>query len=214
MVRSEKSGTTKSGREPERLNSQEFATLFRQSFRIFHGVAIGVVGDADLAEDVVQEAAMQALGKLDAFAPGTNFTAWMAQMVRYVALNHARKERKRRPVSIDPSTLESATVDSDGAAGNWGASAALSHRMSELDQRIVSALAEASESARACLLLRIVEGLEYSEIASLLDIPLGTAMSHVHRTKKYLRARLTDLSIESMEGDRHYHGERAPRAES
>ena len=57
-------------------------------------------------------------------------------------------------------------------------------------QRRLAALEELSEEARCCLLLRIVEDLAYSEIAQLLAIPEGTAMSHVHRAKATLRRRL------------------------
>jgi RNA polymerase sigma-70 factor (ECF subfamily) len=54
-------------------------------------------------------------------------------------------------------------------------------------------LGDVGEVARACLLLRTLEGLEYAEISRLLEIPEGTAMSHVHRTRRYLRDRLADV---------------------
>ncbi len=55
-------------------------------------VAAAIVGDRARAEDVLQEAAMIALGKLDTFEAGTSVQAWLAQIVRYVALNHRRRE--------------------------------------------------------------------------------------------------------------------------
>jgi RNA polymerase sigma-70 factor (ECF subfamily) len=60
------------------------------------------------------------------------------------------------------------------------------------DDKLAAALQELSDEARSCLLLRIVEQLSYAEISALLNIPEGTAMSHVHRSKAALRKRLAD----------------------
>src|SRR5258705_9110813 len=92
----------------------DFAAQFAASFRTLWLVAVGITGDRGGAEDVVQEAALLALGKLDKFEPGTNFRAWMAQMVRYVALNHARKRQKHRASALVPELEES----SSGAPSN------------------------------------------------------------------------------------------------
>jgi RNA polymerase sigma-70 factor (ECF subfamily) len=62
---------------------------------------MGVLGDRHLAEDAVQEAAVIGLRKIKSFEPGTNFSAWMGQIVRHVALNHRRKYNRRRALSLD-----------------------------------------------------------------------------------------------------------------
>ncbi|MEP0843102.1 MAG: RNA polymerase sigma factor [Phycisphaerae bacterium] len=159
-------------------------------------IAVGIVGDRARAEDVVQEAAIVALGKLEQFQAGTNFTAWMGQIVRFVALNHARKEQKASLVH-DREALEQ-SIRSDRSNGQSGELRLT--RRGELppdqewfDDRVVRALKAVAEIPRACLLLRTVEGLEYSEIARLLGIPEGTAMSHVHRTRRMLRERLAAM---------------------
>src|SRR3989304_6091403 len=81
----------------------DFAAQFQASFRVLWLTAVGIIGDASLAEDVVQEAAIIAPGKLDQFRAGTNFTSWTGQIVRNVALNRARRERRRRATVTDPS---------------------------------------------------------------------------------------------------------------
>ena len=58
------------------------------------------------------------------------------------------------------------------------------------DDAVVGALEEISETARACLLLRTCEQLSYAQIAEMLEIPAGTAMSHVHRAKTLMREKL------------------------
>jgi RNA polymerase sigma-70 factor (ECF subfamily) len=173
-----------------------FVTEFQAAARTLWLIAVGVVRDAATAEDVVQEAAVIALEKLDQFRPETNFTAWCGQIVRNVALNRARKERKRRVVPLDPALMEgtpAVTPDGRGGVGpRVGPRGQLSQDQSCFDDRVMQALNGLSEMARACLLLRTVEEMEYSRISALLGIPEGTAMSHVHRARVYLRERLMD----------------------
>jgi RNA polymerase sigma-70 factor (ECF subfamily) len=169
----------------------DFAGEFQASFRVLWMIAVGIVQDPATAEDVVQEAAVLALEKLDQFKPGTNFRAWMAQMVRFVALNQARKRKRLRTSSLETEaeTLPHPASYGDLRLGNRGE---LPTDQPYFDDQVIRALNSVSEVARACLLLRTLEHLEYSEIARLLDIPEGTAMSHVHRTRQQLREQLAD----------------------
>ncbi|MEM9453281.1 MAG: RNA polymerase sigma factor [Myxococcota bacterium] len=83
-------------RGDQALTAEGFARKFRECAPMLWCVAAAIVGDRARAEDVLQEAAMIALGKLDAFEVGTSVQAWLAQIVRYVALNHRRREQRRR----------------------------------------------------------------------------------------------------------------------
>lgn len=182
------------------LSSAEFADRFKESFQTLWYIAVGMVRDRALAEDVVQEAGLVALGKLNQYEPGTNFNAWMGQMVRYVALNLGRRERRRRGAAIDQHDLEqfSAAPESVDSADAIRRSedGTLHADQRHFDDEIMRALEEVGDIARACLLLRTIEGLDYAEISRLLEVPEGTAMSHVHRTRKFLRTRLSPASSE------------------
>ena len=178
------------------LSRTQFAEFFEKSWRTLWCVAAAVLGSRDEVEDVLQESALIALGKLGDFDPQSNFTAWMAQIVRFTALNTGRRRARRRAVaSIHDDLLEQA-ADSKGR-GNGSVSTSLRGDLpvyeEAFDDRLLGALKSLAETPRACLLLRTVQDMSYREISQVLGIPEGTAMSHVHRTRQALRERLAPL---------------------
>lgn len=140
---------------------------------------------------MVQEAALAALQKLDDFEAGTSFLAWMGRFVRYTALNDARRNRTRAAGPIDSVDVAqprgSTGPESDRAVA---ASGELSARSGAFDDQVLKALLQLDETARACLLLRTVHDMPYRQISLVLDVPEGTAMSHVHRARQAMRQRL------------------------
>lgn len=174
------------------LSPAEFGRHFHDCFRSLWLVAMGITHDPAMAEDVVQDAAVIALGKLEHFDANSNFAAWMSQMVRFVGYNTARREHKRKASSVDPVDLDRGVDHSPVAGVPWSIASAdqLGKDQEWFDDSLVAALSSVAPAARACLLLRTLGGLEYAEISRLLDIPEGTAMSHVHRTRKQLRERI------------------------
>jgi RNA polymerase sigma-70 factor (ECF subfamily) len=180
----------------EAVPAIDFAAEFERCRRVLWTIAAAIVGRSTNADDVVQEAALLAFQKLKSFQPGTNFRAWMAQMVRFVALNQARRQQKQRATSLDGDAGET-QVPMPAAPEKVGlrlvGKGELPAHQAEFDDRIIAALNTVAPIARACLLLRTIQQLEYSEIAALLEIPEGTAMSHVHRTRIHLRERLSAL---------------------
>ncbi len=174
------------------LDASEFAELFRGSMRKLWLIAAGMLHDRHLAEDAVQEAAMLGLSKRGQFERDTNFAAWMSQIVRHVARNTRRREARRRMAPLDE--LEPTTGRSGeggpGANPGLGPRGEMPDDQPHFDDRLRAALADLSDTARACLLLRTIEQLDYAEISRLLEIPPGTAMSHVHRARRQLRRAL------------------------
>lgn len=168
------------------LSREEFASRYLSCARTLWCIAAAVTGRREGAEDVVQEAAVIALGKLDEFEAGTSFEAWMSQIVRFVALNSRRRSIRSKVSAAPPASLEAS-----GAPGARDAATPADGGDPEPnDERLVEAMGELSETARTCLLLRVVSGLSYREISRVLSVPEGTAMSHVHRSRKQLRQRL------------------------
>ncbi len=166
----------------ELLTRDGFAQEFSGASRTLWCVAAAVLRDRSRADDVVQEAAIVGLRKLDEYTPGGSFVAWMSQIVRFVALNEGRKEQRRRTHGMDPETLASMTMSESTHSGG-GAEG-------ELDVQVQEAIDELPEAARVCLVLRTVREMSYADIAVSLGIPEGTAMSHVYRARKALREKL------------------------
>lgn len=166
------------------LEPGEFSERFEGVKGTLWLIAAGMLGGGrarEDADDVVQEAAIVGLSKLMEYETSSGdggFTAWMGQIVRNIARNHIRKQHRRRTVAIDPATM-------DRAGGKVEVSGS-----GEQDGDVLKALDELDETPRTCLLLRIVREMSYRDIATVLDIPEGTAMSHVHRARKTLRSRL------------------------
>ena len=134
-----------------------------------------------------------ALGKLEQFDPETHFNAWMGRFVRNVALNQRRKLGRRATTPTDPEVLAGLPATNGRGAlpvppvSRYGE---LRPDQSAFDDRVLAGLQELSGTQRACLLLRTVLDLSYREVASTLEIPEGTAMSHVHRARQALREKL------------------------
>lgn len=164
------------------LGEQEFGVRFEAERRRLWTIAAAILGSPHDADDVVQEASVVAMGKLDQFRPGTSFVAWMGQIVRYVALNQLRKRQRDRSVGIDPDGL-----DRPGRGGGRDEGSP----EPEFKGAVLEAVGGLEETARTCLLLRIVCEMSYREIATAMEIPEGTAMSHVHRSRMALRERLS-----------------------
>ena len=172
------------------LSPEAFAREFESHRRVLLTLATAILGRRGEAEDVLQDASAVALGKLSSFETGTNFAAWMGQIVRFVALNHARRRSARDTLPadrIDELWHVTPRVDEPSDARILGE---LSRDQEHFDDEVRAALMELSPMARACLLLRAVQDLDYSELSRLLGIPEGTAMSHVHRARAALRAAL------------------------
>lgn len=178
------------------IDVESFVSQLTDCYQRMWLIAAAVMGDRAEADDIVQEASMIGLQKRAHFAAGSNFGAWMAQIVRLTALNHRKKSDRKNlrvtdPIRMDQSLTASASSAQD-ASRQLADVGGLSESQTDFDDEVVSALREISEVARTCLLLRVVEQLSYDDIARTLQIPAGTAMSHVHRAKQSIRERLNN----------------------
>ena len=169
------------------ISDDEFGRLFAAHHKALWAIAVGIVSDRTLAHDIVQEAAVIALGKKHEFAPRTSFVAWAGQIVRFVSLNEGRKRQRHRASPIPQSSfgMPAAPATGPGLGTSAGGSGG-----GFRDPRLAEALDTIDATARSCLVMRTVLDMPYAQIAEALGIPEGTAMSHVHRTRAALRKAL------------------------
>lgn len=179
-----------------RLSAQEFAQLFEEHWRLLWCAAAAVLGNRTQAQDCVQQAAVVGLERLETFEPGTSFAAWMTQIVRHVSMNEARKTRRRKTSSVETEALDAHAGKHEAPAFHRAVTSrgTLTADQASFDDALAGALEGLDETARSCLLLRVVVDLPYREIGQALGIPEGTAASHVHRARKALRERLSETA--------------------
>ena len=140
--------------------------------------AVWLVRDRGEAEDLVQETMSQALTSFHRYTPGTNCRAWLVRILQNVR-NSRWRAKSREPVVHDPD---------DRFALALPFVASVPENLT--DEDLLSALRKLPEHYQEVILLSDVQDLTYKEIASSLDIPIGTVMSRLHRGRALLRSEL------------------------
>lgn len=149
--------------------------------------AYGLTGNRDAAEDLFQAAVARALEKQRNWR-GVNLRAWLFAIMTNLHRNHIRSGR-RTPESVPLETAPLVAIPPEGIDGVPDPL---------LQRRLVAALALLSPDMRAVLLLVVLEGYSYEEVARILDIPSGTVMSRLSRARRGLAAALEADNIVSM----------------
>ena len=155
-----------------------------------YGVALRMTRNVSDAEDLVQETYTKALAAEDSFTPGTNLRAWLFRILRNTYISSYRKTQ-RSPSSTSADELSDGQL-LDVAERTPRASLSAESQALELlgDDDIADALAALPDDFRTAVYLADVEGFSYQEIAEIMDSPVGTVMSRVHRGRKTLRGLL------------------------
>ncbi len=141
-------------------------------------VAMFLKRDRDAAEDLVQETMMQALKSFHRYEKGTNCKAWLTTIMYHTHYKQLRKQMNLHLVA-DTEEKIAETVQFE---------APIPQNLT--DEDVLQALKKVPETFREIVLLCDVEGFAYKEISSLLDVPIGTVMSRLHRGRKILRGEL------------------------
>jgi RNA polymerase sigma-70 factor (ECF subfamily) len=174
----------------ERVRFEEEALeLADQVFR----VARGLVNSKEEAEDLVQDTYARAFRSWRSFTPGTNLRAWLLRIL--TNLNIDRGRRVQRSPELQPleesdyflyNKLEETSGDTEEDR--------VVERLSQDD--IVDALAAVPHDFRDVLVLVDIGDFTYADAAQILDIPIGTVMSRLHRGRRILKKELADITVE------------------
>ena len=149
------------------------------------------------AEDLVQETYIRALRFRAQFTPGTNLKAWLFRILTNTFINAYRK-RARAPETTELDDVDEFSLYRRMSAERPASSSPDPEREfldGIVSSEVTDALEELPEKFRTTVLLD-VEGFSYKEIAEMLEIPIGTVMSRLHRGRKFLQRRLIELARE------------------
>lgn len=163
--------------------------------REIYGAALRLTRNPADAEDLVQEAYLRAYRGFSGFQEGTNLRAWLHRILTNTFINSYRK-RQREPQTVSEEEVPDWYLYEKLAGGGAEASAETQVLESLPDEDVQEALASLPERFRLAVLLADVQGFSYKEIAEILEVPIGTVMSRLHRGRRALEKLLWDVMKE------------------
>ncbi len=173
-----------------------FRELLSRYERPVFSLIYRMVRDRALAEDLSQEAFVRAFNAIGSYKTSYKFSNWIFKIANNHTIDHLRK-RRLDTVSIDGSphagTAEEAS-QSQLVVESTDETPSEYVENKELGGQIETAIGELREEYRTVILLRHVEGYPYDEIAEIMDLPLGTVKTYLHRARNELKKRLSHLT--------------------
>ncbi|HXB55859.1 MAG TPA: sigma-70 family RNA polymerase sigma factor [Vicinamibacteria bacterium] len=158
------------------MSQERFEAEALPHLKVLYRTAYRMTRNAHDAEDLVQETYLRAYRSFDRYTPGTNIRAWLYTILHRVRTDAVRR-LARRPEAVE---LLEDTLAAPPAQDDLG---------SERED-VAPALARLPESFRVAVLLRDIDEFSYEEIAQILEVPIGTVMSRIHRGRALLRQAL------------------------
>jgi RNA polymerase sigma-70 factor (ECF subfamily) len=169
---------------------EEALALADQVYRVARHLA----PSKDEAEDLVQETYARAFRSWKSYTPGTNLRAWLLRILTNLNIDRGRRsQRAPQTTALEANDyyLYDKLADSDGGAGD---EERVVERLSQDD--IVSALAAVPHDFRDVIVLVDIGDFSYQDAANILDIPIGTVMSRLHRGRRILKRELAESVME------------------
>ncbi len=154
-----------------------------------------MVRDRELAEDLAQETFVKVLNALDTYRPDFKFSSWIFKIANNVAIDHLRRRQldtlslDGAPEATSPDRVEATALQ----LSDRGESPLQELEARELGSAIDQAVSRLRPEYRACIILRHIEDRPYEEIAEILDLPLGTVKTYIHRARGELKQMLGPL---------------------
>jgi RNA polymerase sigma-70 factor, ECF subfamily len=160
-----------------------------------YGAALRMTRNPQDAEDLVQETMLRAYRAFDRFEAGTNLKAWLFRILTNAYINTYRK-RQREPQKVSADEVEEFDLyrELKNHDTQFEATPESIVLDSLVDSDIIDAIDDLPEQFRLAVILSDIEGFSYAEMAEIMDVPMGTVMSRLHRGRKALQKRLWELA--------------------
>ncbi|HZO90165.1 MAG TPA: sigma-70 family RNA polymerase sigma factor [Chthonomonadaceae bacterium] len=178
--------------------AEKFEALLEPILGAAYGTAYHMTHNREEAEDLVQEAAVLAFHAFDTFQEGSNFKAWFFKiMINRCRANYRKRRRELEIAPLDDAPDLYLYIETSNAglqARNTNPAALVINKMSE--EQIEAAIQALPEEYRIVSVLYFMEEISYQEIADILDCPVGTVRSRLHRGRKLLQKALWQVAQE------------------
>jgi RNA polymerase sigma-70 factor (ECF subfamily) len=180
------------GTQRQKYSEQDGARIFDKEFmphvNSMYNFAYRLTFDEDDAKDLVQDTYLKAFRFINSFEQGTNAKAWLFRILKNSFINDFRKKSKQ-PAKVDYNEVES-YYNSDDVDENITTDLRVETVQHMIGDEITSALNGIPVDFRTVIILSDLEGFTYEEMSKILDIPIGTVRSRLHRARNMLKDKL------------------------
>jgi len=155
--------------------------IYNRYYKAMYNTALRIVKDSAEAEDVMQESFLNAFTKLHSFKGEVTFGSWLKRIVINNSIYHYRKQRKKNEVALDDILYK--VEDNDGIASD--------HVFTELKaQKVMETMKRLKDNYRVSLTLHLIEGYDYEEISTIMNISYANCRTTISRAKESLRNKM------------------------
>lgn len=179
-------------------NHKALAQLLERLEDRVYGVCYRMTHHPEDALDLAQQTMLKVIQNIGKFEGHASIGTWVYRIATNESISHLRKQKVRKAASLDQNVL---SAQSDGRSASLGTTI-IDHREQTPDQHVQKkeakqilrkAMTQLDEEHRAVLVLRDTQGLDYQQVAQVLDLPMGTVKSRLFRARLALREKILEL---------------------
>ena len=178
----------------EKLKARIFDQEFMPHVNSMYNFAYRLTFDEDDAKDLVQDTYLKAFRFINSFEQGTNAKAWLFRILKNSFINEFRKKSKQ-PAKVDYNEVEQ-YYNSDDAGESITTDLRVETLQHMIGDEITAALNNIPVDFRTVIILSDLEGFTYEEMSKILDIPIGTVRSRLHRARNMMKEKLSVYATE------------------
>ncbi len=161
--------------------------IYNRYYKAMYNTAVRIVKDVEEAEDVMQESFLNAFTKLASFKGEVTFGAWLKRIVINNSIYHYNKQKKHQKVSLDENVMQK-VEDNEGVASD--------DMITSLKaQKVLETMNKLKDNYRVSLTLHLIEGYDYEEISTIMNISYANCRTTISRAKESLRKKLVEVCV-------------------